>query len=161
MLCIGEAHFRNSDCGRPGYRYQSKRCGSTSIHVAEVLYDDLWWRRISTFQRICGVPKERRAERKRYVLKMAGIEERRNATENCQAGRSAPRQPRNLHEPPILLTSQPQVSIPWPGGPWDLIYELSGAGNTILSYALHDEAEYCHRLALMYRGKADRVGDAR
>jgi len=36
---------------------------------------------------------------------------------------------------------------------WDLIYQLSEKGHTIfVSTHYMDEAEYCHRIALMYRG---------
>ena len=42
---------------------------------------------------------------------------------------------------------------------WDLIYQLSAAGHTIfVSTHYMDEAEYCHRLALMYRGKVIALG---
>ena len=36
---------------------------------------------------------------------------------------------------------------------WDLIYELSAAGHTVfVSTHYMEEAEYCHRLAFMYKG---------
>ena len=42
---------------------------------------------------------------------------------------------------------------------WDLIHELSEAGHTIfVSTHYMDEAEYCHRLALMYRGRVIALG---
>ena len=42
---------------------------------------------------------------------------------------------------------------------WDLIYQLSAAGHTIfVSTHYMDEAEYCHRVALMYRGKMIALG---
>jgi ABC-2 type transport system ATP-binding protein len=42
---------------------------------------------------------------------------------------------------------------------WDLIYQLSAAGHTVfVSTHYMDEAEYCHRLALMYRGKVIALG---
>src|SRR5262249_13806491 len=42
---------------------------------------------------------------------------------------------------------------------WDLIYELSAGGQTIfVSTHYMDEAEYCHRIALMYRGKVIALG---
>ena len=45
------------------------------------------------------------------------------------------------------------------GAFWDLIRELSEAGHTIfVSTHYMDEAEYCHRLALMYRGKVIALG---
>ena len=44
-------------------------------------------------------------------------------------------------------------------GFWDLIYELSAAGRTIfVSTHYMEEAEYCHRLALMYRGRVIALG---
>jgi ABC-2 type transport system ATP-binding protein len=61
-----------------------------------------------------------------------------------------------LHQPPILFLDEPTSGV----DPiarrafWDLIYQLSEAGNTIfVSTHYMDEAEYCHRLALMYRGR--------
>ena len=42
---------------------------------------------------------------------------------------------------------------------WDLIYRLSAAGHTVFVTTHYmEEAEYCHRLALMYRGKIIALG---
>lgn len=42
---------------------------------------------------------------------------------------------------------------------WDLIYQLAEAGNTVfVSTHYMDEAEYCHRIALMYRGRIVALG---
>jgi ABC-2 type transport system ATP-binding protein len=42
---------------------------------------------------------------------------------------------------------------------WDLIYALSEKGHTVfVSTHYMDEAEYCHRLALMYRGSVIALG---
>jgi ABC-2 type transport system ATP-binding protein len=42
---------------------------------------------------------------------------------------------------------------------WDLIYRLSAAGHTVFVTTHYmDEAEYCHRIALMYRGKVIALG---
>jgi ABC-2 type transport system ATP-binding protein len=129
------------------------------------LYDDLLVEEnIDFFSGIYGVPKERRAERKRYVLKMAGIEERRNALTRELSGGWKQRLALGcaiLHEPPILFLDEPTSGVdPMARRTfWDLIYELSGAGNTIfVSTHYMDEAEYCHRLALMYRGKVIALG---
>ena len=66
-----------------------------------------------------------------------------------------------LHEPPILFLDEPTSGV----DPiarrqfWDLIYRLSGAGHTIFVTTHYmDEAEYCHRIALMYRGKVVALG---
>ena len=45
------------------------------------------------------------------------------------------------------------------GAFWGLIHDLSETGHTIfVSTHYMDEAEYCHRLALMYRGKVIALG---
>jgi ABC-2 type transport system ATP-binding protein len=129
------------------------------------LYDDLMVEEnIDFFAGVYGVPKERRAERKNYVLRMAGIEERRNSLTRLLSGGWKQRLALGcaiLHEPPILFLDEPTSGV----DPiarrtfWELIYQLSGAGHTIfVSTHYMDEAEYCHRLALMYRGKVIALG---
>jgi ABC-2 type transport system ATP-binding protein len=66
-----------------------------------------------------------------------------------------------LHEPPIIFLDEPTSGVD-PNARrtfWELIYQLSAAGQTIfVSTHYMDEAEYCHRLALMYRGKIIALG---
>src|SRR5579863_9675668 len=129
------------------------------------LYDDLSVEEnIDFFSGIYSVPRERRAARKDYVLKMAGIEERRSSLTSLLSGGWKQRLALGcaiLHEPPILFLDEPTSGV----DPiarrtfWDLIYQLSAAGHTIfVSTHYMDEAEYCHRLALMYRGKIIALG---
>src|SRR5689334_2033538 len=66
-----------------------------------------------------------------------------------------------LHEPPILFLDEPTSGV----DPiarrdfWDLIHQLSEAGHTVfVSTHYMDEAEYCHRLALMYKGRIIALG---
>ena len=66
-----------------------------------------------------------------------------------------------LHEPPILFLDEPTTGV----DPiarrnfWDLIYQLSAAGHTIFVTTHYmDEAEYCHRIALMYGGRVIALG---
>ena len=129
------------------------------------LYDDLTVEEnIDFFSGIYGVPKARRAERKAYVLKMAGIEERRSSLTGLLSGGWKQRLALGcaiLHEPPVLFLDEPTSGV----DPiarrtfWDLIYQLSASGHTIfVSTHYMDEAEYCHRLALMYRGKIIALG---
>jgi len=129
------------------------------------LYDDLTVEEnIDFFSGIYGVPRAKREERKNYVLNMAGIEERRSSLTRLLSGGWKQRLALGcaiLHEPPILFLDEPTSGV----DPiarrtfWDLIYELSRAGQTIfVSTHYMDEAEYCHRLALMYRGKVTALG---
>ena len=129
------------------------------------LYDDLTVEEnIDFFAGIYGVPKEQRAERKDFVLRMAGIEERRTSLTRLLSGGWKQRLALGcaiLHEPPILFLDEPTSGV----DPiarrtfWELIYQLSGAGHTVfVSTHYMDEAEYCHRLALMYRGKVIALG---
>jgi len=129
------------------------------------LYDDLTVEEnIDFFSGIYGVAEDRRTERKDYVLKMAGLEHRRNSLTRLLSGGWKQRLALGcaiLHEPPILFLDEPTSGV----DPiarrqfWDLIYQLSGAGHTIfVSTHYMDEAEYCHRLALMYRGKVIALG---
>ena len=131
------------------------------------LYDDLTVEEnIDFFSGIYGVPRERRAERKDYVLKMAGIEERRSSMTRLLSGGWKQRLALGcaiLHEPPILFLDEPTSGV----DPiarrtfWDLIYQLSQAGHTVFVTTHYmDEAEYCHRLALMYRRQGDGAGYA-
>ena len=129
------------------------------------LYDDLEvGENIEFFSGIYGVPRELRAARRDYVLKMAGLEERRHTMTRLLPGGLKQRLALGcaiLHEPPILFLDEPTSGV----DPiarrdfWELIYQLSEAGRTIfVSTHYMDEAEYCHRLALMYSGRIIALG---
>jgi ABC-2 type transport system ATP-binding protein len=129
------------------------------------LYDDLTVEEnIDLFSGIYGVPRARRAERKDFALRMSGLIERRSTMTNLLAGGWKQRLALScaiLHEPPILFLDEPTSGV----DPiarrefWDLIYQLSAAGHTVfVSTHYMDEAEYCHRVALMYRGKVIALG---
>ena len=129
------------------------------------LYDDLTVEEnIDFFSRIYGVPKELRPERKAYVLRMAGLEDRRTSLTRLLAGGWKQRLALGcaiVHNPRILFLDEPTSGV----DPiarrsfWDLIYQLAEAGHTVLVTTHYmDEAEYCHRLALIYRGKLIALG---
>jgi ABC-2 type transport system ATP-binding protein len=124
------------------------------------LYDDLTVEEnINFFAGIYGVYDARREERKRYVLEMADLEDRRTTLTRLLAGGWKQRLALGcavLHEPPILFLDEPTSGV----DPiarrafWDLIHHLSASGHTILvSTHYMDESEYCHRVGLMYRGR--------
>jgi ABC-2 type transport system ATP-binding protein len=129
------------------------------------LYDDLTVEEnIDFFGGIYGVPLERLAERKEYALRMAGLEERRLSMTRLLAGGWKQRLALGcaiLHAPPILFLDEPTSGVDPIArrGFWDLIYQLSEAGHTVFVTTHYmEEAEYCHRLALMYRGKIIALG---
>lgn len=129
------------------------------------LYDDLTVEEnIDFFAGIYRVPPERRQERKDYVLRMAGLADRKSSITRILAGGWKQRLALGcaiLHEPPVLFLDEPTSGV----DPiarrsfWSLIYQLSDAGHTVfVSTHYMDEAEYCHRLALMYRGRIIALG---
>jgi ABC-2 type transport system ATP-binding protein len=129
------------------------------------LYDDLTVEEnIDFFSGIYRVPRETRPERKEYVLRMAGLEDKRQSMTRILAGGWKQRLALGcaiLHQPPILFLDEPTSGV----DPiarrsfWSLIYQLSDAGHTIfVSTHYMDEAEYCHRLALMNRGRIVALG---
>ncbi len=129
------------------------------------LYDDLTVEEnIDFFAGIYGVPRLQRGERKRYVLEMANLAERCESLTSILAGGWKQRLALGcaiLHDPPVLFLDEPTSGV----DPiarrafWDLIHSLSEAGHTIfVSTHYLDEAEYCHRLALMDRGRVIALG---
>lgn len=125
------------------------------------LYDDLTVEEnLNFFCGIYGVPKKRRDERKEYVLAMAGLEGKRTVMTRLLAGGWKQRLALGtaiLHEPQVLFLDEPTSGV----DPiarrtfWDLIDQLSQTGRTIFVTTHYmDEAEYCHRIALLYKGRA-------
>jgi len=129
------------------------------------LYDGLTVEEnIDFFSGIYGVAKERRKERKSYVLRMAGLEERKDSQTRLLSGGWKQRLALGcaiLHEPPVLFLDEPTSGVDPVARRafWDLIYELSSVGHTIFVTTHYmDEAEYCHRVGLMYAGKVVALG---
>lgn len=129
------------------------------------LYDDLTVEEnIDFFGGLYGVEGERLQRRKQYVLEMAGLEGKRNELTAMLAGGWKQRLALGcaiLHEPPVLFLDEPTSGV----DPiarrqfWDLIYGLSEAGSTIFVTTHYmKEAEYCNRLALMYKGRVIALG---
>ena len=129
------------------------------------LYDDLTVdQNIDFFTGMYGVPRERRQERKDYVLEMANLKERRDAMTRTLSGGWKQRLALGcaiLHDPPVLFLDEPTSGVDpiARGAFWNLIHDLAETGHTVfVSTHYMDEAEYCHRLALMYRGKVIALG---
>ncbi|MCW5962911.1 MAG: ABC transporter ATP-binding protein [Bryobacterales bacterium] len=129
------------------------------------LYDDLTvGENIDFFSGIYGVPRERRDERKRFALELSGLDARKDTLTRLLPGGFKQRLALGcaiLHEPPVLFLDEPTSGV----DPiarrefWELIYQLSAQGKTIFVTTHYmDEAEYCHRVALMYRGAVIALG---
>ena len=114
---------------------------------------------IAFFSGLYGVPRAKRAERRDWVLRMAGLtDQQKRLTGELSLGwkQRLALGCAVLHEPPILFLDEPTSGV----DPisrrefWDLIYALSAAGTTVFVTTHYmEEAEYCDRLALMNRGR--------
>jgi len=129
------------------------------------LYDDLSVEQnIDFFTGMYGVPRELRKARKDYVLQMASLTERRNALTATLSGGWKQRLALGcaiLHDPPIVFLDEPTSGVDpiARAAFWDLIRDLARTGHTIFVTTHYmDEAEYCNRVALMYRGKIIALG---
>jgi len=131
------------------------------------LYDDLSVvENIDFFSGVYNVPQTLRRERKEHVLKMSGLLNRSDTMTRLLPAGWKQRLALGcaiLHQPPILFLDEPTSGV----DPiarrsfWDLIYQLSSEGHTVFVTTHYmDEAEYCHRLALMHRGRLIGLGPA-
>jgi len=129
------------------------------------LYEDLTVEEnIEFYAGIYRIPKERRAERKEWVIEMAGLQEHRHSRTAILSGGWKQRLSLGcaiLHEPPIIFLDEPTAGVDPVSRRqfWDLIYDLSGRGVTIFVTTHYmDEAEYCDRIGLIYRGELIAIG---
>ena len=145
-------------------REEIKRCiGYMSQKFS--LYDDLTVaENIDFFSGIYRIPRERKALRKAWVLDMANLQEHRSTRTGLLPGGWKQRLSLGcalLHEPQVLFLDEPTSGV----DPlsrrafWDLIYQLAGQGVTVFVTTHYmEEAEYCDRLALIYRGELVALG---
>jgi ABC-2 type transport system ATP-binding protein len=111
------------------------------------------------FARAYGVTGERFRRREADILRMAGLEGRQGQQAGTLAGGWKQRLALGaaiLHEPEILFLDEPTAGV----DPisrrafWDLLYDLAATGTTVFVTTHYmDEAENCHRLAFLYRGR--------
>ena len=114
---------------------------------------------IAFFSGLYSVPRPRRDLRRDWVLEMAGLTDQRDRlTSELSLGwkQRLALGCALLHEPPVLFLDEPTSGVDPISrrGFWDLIYSLALGGTTIFVTTHYmEEAEYCHRLALMNRGR--------
>lgn len=122
---------------------------------------------IRFFGGVYGLSGARLAERRRFVLDMAGLTGREHTlTRDLSSGwkQRLALGCAMLHEPPIVFLDEPTGGV----DPlsrrrfWALIEELARGGTTVLVTTHYlDEAEHCHRLAMIHAGRLAALGTAR
>jgi ABC-2 type transport system ATP-binding protein len=123
------------------------------------LYDDLSVEEnLNFFGGIYRISGTRLRVRKEWALEMADLKDLRRAITGTLAGGVKQRLSLGcalLHEPPILFLDEPTSGV----DPisrrnfWDIIYSLARSGVTVFVTTHYmEEAEYCDRLGLVYRG---------
>ncbi len=121
---------------------------------------------IRFFGGIYGLDRARFDARRRFVLDMAGLHGREGLRAADLAGGWRQRLALGcaiLHEPPIVFLDEPTGGV----DPlsrrefWSLIDRLSASGVTVLVTTHYlDEAEHCHRLAIIHGGRLAAIGTA-
>jgi ABC-2 type transport system ATP-binding protein len=129
------------------------------------LYQDLTVEEnIDFYSGIYRIPRDKKRQRKEWVIEMSGLADHRHQLTAVLSGGWKQRLALGcaiLHEPPIIFLDEPTSGV----DPisrrqfWDLIYDLSGRGVTVFVTTHYmDEAEYCNRLGLIYRGELIALG---
>jgi ABC-2 type transport system ATP-binding protein len=121
---------------------------------------------IRFFGGIYGLDRDRLEQRRKFVLEMAGLEGRGTTRTRELPGGWRQRLALGcaiLHEPSIVFLDEPTGGV----DPlsrrrfWDLIGDLSERGTTVLVTTHYlDEAEHCHRIAIIQAGRMAALGTA-
>jgi ABC-2 type transport system ATP-binding protein len=119
---------------------------------------------IAFFGGVYGLDRARLAARREFVLEMAGLRGRETTLARTLSGGWRQRLALGcaiLHQPPIVFLDEPTGGV----DPlsrrkfWRLIEELSRSGVAVLVTTHYlDEAEHCHRIAIIQAGKLAALG---
>jgi len=129
------------------------------------LYNDLKViENIRLFAGLYGVPSSQLKERIDWALEMANLQGQEQLIVGTLPGGWKQRLALGcavLHKPPILFLDEPTSGV----DPisrrqfWDLIHHMASEGVTVFVTTHYmEEAEYCNRLALIFRGKMVALG---
>jgi len=129
------------------------------------LYEDLTVEEnIDFYSGIYRIPRQKKSERKEWVIEMAGLSEQRRARTSALSGGWKQRLALGcaiLHEPPIVFLDEPTSGV----DPisrrsfWELIYRLAADGVTIFVTTHYmEEAECCDRLGFIFGGELIALG---
>lgn len=114
---------------------------------------------INFFGSVYGLSSEKLLERKNWVLKTAGLEDRVNSLTGTLSTGYKQRLALGcavIHEPKIVFLDEPTGGVDPISRKnfWDLINELSNNGITVFVTTHYlDEAEFCHRIMMIDAGK--------
>jgi ABC-2 type transport system ATP-binding protein len=168
MLCgilepsSGQGSVAGFDIGQSAERIK-ENIGYMSQRFS--LYEDLTVEEnIAFYGGIYRLPAKLLAQRSGWVIEMAGLSERRRSKAGELSAGWRQRLALGcalLHRPPIIFLDEPTAGV----DPlnrrrfWQLIHNLAADGVTVFVTTHYmDEAEYCDRLALIYRGELVAVG---
>jgi ABC-2 type transport system ATP-binding protein len=136
---------------RPRVGYMSQRFS---------LYNDLTvLQNLSFYGAAYGLQGQERQARIQEALSMAGLEGRQDARTRDLSGGWRQRLALSaaiLHRPEVLFLDEPTAGVDPVSRRafWDLLYQLIAGGVTVFVTTHYmDEAEHCHRLAFIQRGK--------
>jgi ABC-2 type transport system ATP-binding protein len=129
------------------------------------LYNDLKViENIRLFAGLYSVPSKQLKDRIEWALAMADLKGQENLITGTLPGGWKQRLALGcavLHKPPIIFLDEPTSGV----DPitrrqfWDLIHQMAGEGVTVFVTTHYmEEAEYCNRLGLIFRGKLVALG---
>jgi ABC-2 type transport system ATP-binding protein len=161
----GTATVGGVDVGRDPERVK-RRIGYMSQRFS--LYEQLTVdQNITFFAGMYGLSGARLASRRAFAIEMAGLQGRERVRAAELAGGWRQRLALGcalLHEPPIVFLDEPTGGV----DPlsrrqfWALIDALSASGVTVLVTTHYlDEAEHCHRIAILSAGRLAALGTTR
>ena len=129
------------------------------------LYNDLTVEEnIRFYGDVYDLPPRRFQERRRWVLEMAGLVGKEHLLTRDLSGGWKQRLALGcaiLHDPQVLFLDEPTSGVDPVSRRefWDLIFALVAQGTTVFVTTHYmDEAEHCHRLGLIYRGRLIALG---
>jgi ABC-2 type transport system ATP-binding protein len=129
------------------------------------LYEDLSVEEnLKFYAGIYGVPRKERNARIEAVLEASGLGDRRRQLAGTLSGGWKQRvalASATIHEPPLLFLDEPTAGVDPVSRRefWDRIHRIADEGTTVLLTTHYmDEAERCHRLAFIFRGRVLDIG---
>jgi len=129
------------------------------------LYEDLTVaENLDFYAGIYGLPRETRRERLSTIIGFIGLDRRLDQLTGTLSGGWKQRVALAcalIHQPPVLFLDEPTAGVDPAArrGFWRTIYELARGGTTVIVTTHYmDEAERCHRLAMMSAGHLIALG---